>query len=163
MCALGHFVCGKCKARMPVSGNRLNILYAWYENIIQKQVCPTCRGSFIGRAFGFETILRNMKDSRLGAVHKWRLQALPPPYLANNDACRWYSTGGPSKYDCRWKSLILNSISRFLLSKVAFLLISCSSDEQKLKKLLYLVHLYIRCWWQRWCYGGRGSSKKWWL
>ena len=53
---------------MPVSGNKLNILYAWYENIIQKQVCPTCRGSFIGRAFGFETILRNMNDSRLDRI-----------------------------------------------------------------------------------------------
>ena len=31
--------------------------------------------------------------SYLGAVHKWRLQALPPPYVANNDVCRWYSTG----------------------------------------------------------------------
>ena len=35
---------------------------------LQKQVCPTCRGSFIGRAFGFETILRNMKDSRLDRI-----------------------------------------------------------------------------------------------
>ena len=88
-------------------------------------------------------IFRSLKLS-LGAVHKWRLQALPPPYVANYDDCRWYSTGGPSKNDCRWKSLILCSISRLLLSKITFLLISCSSDQQKLKKLLYLVHFPIR-------------------
>ena len=39
---------------------------------------------------------------------------------------------------------ILHSISRYLLSKEAFPLISCSCDEHKLKKLLYLVHFHIR-------------------
>ena len=80
----------------------------------------------------------------LGAVHKWRLQALTPPYVANNDVCRWYSTGGPPKNDCRWNSLILHSISRYLMSKVAIPIISCSCDEQKLKKLFHLEHSHIR-------------------
>ena len=80
----------------------------------------------------------------LGAVHKWRLQALPPPYVVNNDVCRWYSTGGPQKNDCRWNSLILHSISRYLMSKVAIPIISCSCDEQKLKKLFHLEHSHIR-------------------
>ena len=48
---------------------------------------------------------------QLSAVHKWHLQVLPPPYHAINDVCRWYSTGGPSKNECRWKSLILHSNS----------------------------------------------------
>ena len=38
----------------------------------------------------------------------------------------------------------MHSISRYLLSKVAFPIISCSCDNQKLKKLLYLVHFHIR-------------------
>ena len=38
----------------------------------------------------------------------------------------------------------MHSISRYLLSKEAFPLISCSCDEHKLKKMLYLVHFYVR-------------------
>ena len=44
----------------------------------------------------------------------------------------------------QYKHSLLHSISRYLMSKVAIPIISCSCDEQKLKKLFHLEHSHIR-------------------
>jgi len=44
-CQQGHFVCGRCRPRLPGS-----------------QTCPYCRGKMMGRAHGFEDFLRKLAE-----------------------------------------------------------------------------------------------------
>ena len=61
-CGNGHFVCGDCRPKIPVSIQQST--FNKQLQMFQSQRCPTCRSAFIGRAVDFEKILQNLNVCR---------------------------------------------------------------------------------------------------